>query len=207
MFVRYVVLERDLRTDLPAAEAPPGIDLALLTPAGIGAYTALRPDTPLATVERRLAAGHDCYVLRLGGAIVAAVWVRFDALWLPVIGRPLELPPGAAYAYDSYTAHDRRRQGLATLRSSLMHPLLRARGCTSLRAGVFADNRAGVRAALAAGYTPVRDLRWLHLGPLGLGWQTGVEERRLRLRLPPRAPELPPEKNSPSRWRFRPPPP
>jgi len=193
VYVRYVVLRRELELEPPERAAPAGVDVRELTAGEVErAYGRLRPDARASELSGRLGAGHRCFGAWSDGTLVAAVWIRFDAIWLPFSARPLPLPPGAAYAYDSYTRPDQRRRGVATFRSRVTCRRLRELGYTSAYAFVLGGDTPALRAATAAGYRPAGELRWLHLGSLGIEQSLDGEGRGTwSLRFARREPELP----------------
>jgi hypothetical protein len=166
LYRRAVLIER--RLDALAAPAPgSGAPFAVdrLTPAGIGAYVAFRAESDPADVERRLARGHICFVVRLDGRIVSAAWVVPRRAWIPYLGCSLELAAGEVYLYDSFTAPEFRGRHLPAVRAGYEGQWLRAAGYDRLLAIVVPENRPALRHAATAGWRRIGILGRIELGP------------------------------------------
>ena len=132
----------------------------------VGDYLALRRDTPAAEVERRLATGQRCVLVRREGAPVAARWFATGFAEMPYLDLVSELPDGVAYVYDAYTAPGARGLGISAAAVAYYEHLLRDAGCHTLLGTAMPENQAGRALVSGAGYEPVGTLGCLRVGPL-----------------------------------------
>jgi GNAT superfamily N-acetyltransferase len=165
VYRHLVVLERRLDASMPRLEARIPVTIELLQPAQAAEYVRFHPRLTLAEVQRRLSAGHWCFVARHAGAIVHAGWAAAGQAWIDYLSCELRLGAGEVYQYGSYTAPAYRGRGLAGARVVTMAQWLRARGYRRLLAGVVAENSKAFRPLEKAGYQPAG---WM--GVVRLGW-------------------------------------
>ncbi len=182
------LVDVDLLADRPVAAED---DVRLLTGSQIDDFLAFRPESARAVIAKRLAAGHECVCLWGAGGIVSAIWLRYDVIWLPEVREAIPLPPGVAYAYDSFTTRAHRHRGLVNARAPHTGRHLQRRGFVSILGYVRAENAAGLAATRSSGARPVATLTWLHLGPAGVETMcSDAGRRRTRPRVRGSAREL-----------------
>jgi L-amino acid N-acyltransferase YncA len=157
VYRRLLLTERPLDEPIPLLEATVPLEFAFLEPAEAGAYAAFRPDTPADEATRRLGRGERCWTARHDGRIVSARWVATEAaaIEIPYLGHRLELAPGQAYVYESFTAADQRGHGVSGAAGSRLARLLATEGYRTMLAAVWPDEQAILRANRKAGYRPI----------------------------------------------------
>lgn len=165
VYRRLIVLERPLDATVPKLEAQIPVTIDLLQPAEAAEYVRFHPTLTLAEVQRRLSAGHWCFVVRHAGAMVHAGWAGAGRAWIDYLGCELPLGAGEAYQYGSYTAPAYRGRDLAGARVAMMARWLHARGYRRLLAGVLPENWMAFRPLEKVGYRPVG---WI--GVVRFGW-------------------------------------
>ncbi len=63
--------------------------------------------------DRRLEAGHLCFVAEENGSIVNHLWVAFNEIYLKGLDRKLQMGSDSAYLYDAYTVPKYRHRGIS----------------------------------------------------------------------------------------------
>jgi SAM-dependent methyltransferase/GNAT superfamily N-acetyltransferase len=155
VYRRLIVLERSLDESVPKLEAQIPVTIDLLQPDEAAEYVRFHPILTLAEVQRRLAAGHWCFVVRHEGAMVHAGWAVAGRAWIDYLGCELPLGAGEAYQYGSYTTPAYRGRDLAGARVAMMARWLNARGYRRLLAAVLPENWTAFRPLEKVGYRPV----------------------------------------------------
>jgi L-amino acid N-acyltransferase YncA len=166
VYRRLLLTARPLDEPIPLLEASVPLELSFLDPAEAGAYASFRADTPADEVTRRLERGERCWAARRDGRIVSARWVvtGAPAVEIPYVGHRLELAPGEAYVYESFTAADQRGHGVSGAAGSRLARLLATEGYRTMFAAVWPDDHAIVRANTKAGYRPIGKIHSLGFG-------------------------------------------
>jgi SAM-dependent methyltransferase/GNAT superfamily N-acetyltransferase len=164
LYRRLVLLERRLDADIPEVGPRVPVVIGLLEPAEAAEYARFHWPLDVAEVERRLAAGHWCFVARHAGAIVHAGWAVAERGWIDYLGCPAPLRAREVYQTDSFTAPAYRGLDLAGARVAMMARWLRARGYRRLLAAVLPENRAAFRPLEKVGY---RRIGWIGVVRLG----------------------------------------
>lgn len=167
VYRRLIVHTRSLRRSSPAPgpETTAGAAAySLLEADEVTAYRLLRPDTPAAEVRRRLDAGQLCMVARLDGAVVHARWCSTERLESAYLGFAIELLPGIAYSYDSFTAPRARRLGIAIEATQRTDALLEEGGAATTLGSVWPGNAAAIAMFTKLGRSPIGSLGSLRVG-------------------------------------------
>jgi SAM-dependent methyltransferase/GNAT superfamily N-acetyltransferase len=164
VYRRLVLLERPLDAEIPEVVARIPVVNGLLQPAEAAEYVRFHPTLELAEVQRRLLAGHWCFVVRHAEAIVHAGWAVAGRGWIDYLRCELPLSPVEVYQYDSFTAPAYRGLDLAGARVAVMANWLRARGYRRMLAAVLPENRAGFRPLEKVGYRPIGRIGVVRLG-------------------------------------------
>jgi hypothetical protein len=185
LWAEWIALAIDLdgRSRLPATSLP--LAFRALDSHELEQFLLLRPGLTREEVLGRLAAGHRCLAVWLEGNVVAAVWVRFDRSWLPILERSMPLAAGEAYAYDSFTHPDYRQVGAVTFLGRSASNYLAGLGYRRRICYVLAENQPGLAAAKAIGYEVTGRLGWLHVGRVGveiIHKRSGETTRALHIR-------------------------
>jgi ribosomal protein S18 acetylase RimI-like enzyme len=179
----------DLERDLPELKSADLVDLRDLTEDDIDAYLALRRDEEARAVRQRLQRGDLCLSSWSGDRIVAAVWVRFDRIWVSELGRSLFVRPGEAYGYAAFVDPAERRRGAAHALYLLTLRRLQSLGYRRALSYVDRENLAGRAPLWRLGFEYVGRIRWFHVGRFGLELLTRRgERRRVRVHLRPARP-------------------
>ncbi|HZY42663.1 MAG TPA: methyltransferase domain-containing protein, partial [Anaerolineae bacterium] len=161
---RVALFVRDLdAAPLQAAAAHP-LELGTLDAAGLNDYLALRPGSTVAEVQRRWAAGQQCFTARHQGRLVHVCWAAPGRAWIDYLSREIQLAPDEVYVYESFTAPDFRGYNAAAARSAYMQATLVCAGVRRLMAVVVPDNKSAVRVKEKAGYRRAGTLRTIWLG-------------------------------------------
>jgi hypothetical protein len=129
-------------------------------------YLRLRPEVPAAEIDRRLAGGQRCVVVRHDHTIVSARWVSTGLAEVPYLELAFELPDGLAYVYDVYTAGSARGRRISASTWPRYERLLAESGVTALLGTVWPQNRAGMGLVRGAGYRRIGMVGCLRLAPL-----------------------------------------
>jgi L-amino acid N-acyltransferase YncA len=149
---RVMLMERLLDGGIPEIPTPPMTTVALLGPGEVADYARLRPDLDATAVHRRLALGHQCFVVWHEGRIVHAGWAARDRATIEFLGTELRLAADEIYQYDSFTAPEFRGRNLAATRVTAMAREFSRAGYRRLIAAVVPENRVGFRPLEKAGY-------------------------------------------------------
>jgi hypothetical protein len=188
VYRRLVLVEYGLDRDPPRFDPSVPVSYGVLGRGDVEEYRRLRPDTPRAEVERRLDAGHVCFLARVQGRMVHGVWFAPRRAYIAYLDRELPLAPGDAYMYDSHTEPGHR--GLGIWKGGLIYTAryLRAAGYRRYLATILPENRAAMsQMRHASGSAEV--LGSLRLGP----WRRDFGGQRLRpAHSAPRRPSAPP---------------
>jgi L-amino acid N-acyltransferase YncA len=166
VYRRLLLTERRLDGPIELLESSVPLEFSFLEPAEAGAYASFRADTPAAEVTRRLGRGERCWTARRDGRIVSARWIVTEAgaVEIPYLGHRLELAPGQAYVYETFTAADHRGQGASGAAGSRLARLLAAEGYRAMLGAVWPGDTAIVRANVKAGYEPLATIHSFRLG-------------------------------------------
>jgi len=168
---RVALFVRNLETAPRPVTSVPPLQPGVLTADELPEYLALRPEASAAEVQRRWAAGQQCFTARHQGRLVHACWAAHGRAWIAYLGREIELAPDEVYSYESFTAPDFRGHNAAAVRSVFMQTELIKAGVRRLVAVAVPDNYPAVRAIEKAGYVRAGTLRTMWLARWR--WQRG----------------------------------
>lgn len=152
---RYIAFTQSL-ADLPAPrDGGPGLTISLAEPAAAGALARFRPGYyPPALVERRLREGHLCFLVEEGGRLVHVRWFFVGPVFLPYLGRILDIVPGEAYADEAFTPGPDRRRGIHFRAGVLLRHRLREAGFSRYTNLIASWNEAALRTMERLGVAP-----------------------------------------------------
>ena len=175
--------------DQPVAEpGSGGPAVVLLDEAQIAEYCRFRPKQSPELVRRRLAAGHECFLVRQHDELVHAGWVGIGRIFVSYLNRDLMLGPHQIYSYDVFTRPDRRGQGYAPLRFQHMRARYFERGYRSSFSLVAVENQAGLTITFKSQGRIVGAYQAVRVGPWQRVWARPLEDQPLPQLLPPRGP-------------------
>lgn len=163
---RWTRFARPLDQSEISGEPGVPIEIATLEPHDAAEYMSLRPEATLTEYQQRLGAGQVCWAARHAGRLVAVKWVRFDAIELPYLSRPLPLAPGEIYLHDMFTSQDMRGHHLQAAISARIFARYRAQGYNRSVGLVSQANRASIASLTRTGYQRAGWVSVVHLGPL-----------------------------------------
>lgn len=128
-----------------------------------------------AAVAARLAAGHRCYVARLGAAPIAYGWVARAGATIGELDVAFRLGGADAYLWDFATLPAWRGRGVYP---RLLQRILRAEGVAGRRFWIInaPENVASAKGIAKAGFRVVGDLAFTRDGRAGVA-PTGDQER------------------------------
>jgi hypothetical protein len=173
--------------ELPVPEPGPGdAAVVLLDEALMAEYGRLRPTQSADLVRRRLAAGHECLLVRQHSELVHAGWVAFGRFLVPYLNRDIVLEPDEIYSYDVFTRSDQRAQGCAAARFRHLRNRYLERGYRSSFSLVAVENRAGLAITYKFQYRTVGAYYAVRAGPWQRMWSRALEGQTLPQLLPPR---------------------
>jgi len=85
--------------DLPGPQAKAGGPaVVLLDETQMADYCRLRPQQSPKLIRRRLAAGHECLLVRQQGELVHSGWVGTGRVWVPYLNRDIMLGAHEIYS-------------------------------------------------------------------------------------------------------------
>lgn len=170
VYRRLLLVERSLREPIPDVTPRLAVTIALLERSEIDDYLAFRAGTPLAEVQRRLDAGHRCFIARYQGCFAATIWAATTRAWSHYLSFEFPIAPDEIYVYDSFALPDLRGQGITrSLGIAMLHDF-RAAGYRRVSTAVFPENRASVQVVAKNGWRACGLMGYLKLGPWRYGF-------------------------------------
>jgi hypothetical protein len=166
---RHVVLiERDLREDMPLLRSDPPIEVRRLRPADVSAYARSNPKSP-EELLRRMERGSRCHAAWHAGEIVSAAWWHPGEAWIEDLDRRFLLRAEEVYLYDAWTVPRLRGRNITPARSVLTLRHLHEQGFLRAVAFVLPENRPIHRAALEkVGWRRFGTAGFVRIGPAGI---------------------------------------
>jgi predicted GNAT family acetyltransferase len=162
---RVLLLERTLLEPIPDVITRLPVTIGLLKTAEIAEYMEFREGTPLHEVQRRLDAGHSCFVARYQGCLVSTSWAAIRQAWMHYLSREVPIAPGEVYIYDSFTKTDLRGRGVSqAVGVEMLRHFHRAGYKLAVRA-ISPENRASLQAAAKTGYRFYGVMGYVNIGP------------------------------------------
>lgn len=181
VYRHLLISARPLATPEPAGVGlATDVGLSFLDPGQADAYAAFRPDADPSETQRRLAEGHRCMAAWREGRIVHARWISPRRLESAYLGLAFELPSGAVYVHDTFTAPEARRQGITVASGVYYRDALRAEGIRTALGSIWPGNAPGMAmlrangqeligavGAIRLGSRRIPVMRWMPPGYLG----------------------------------------
>jgi GNAT superfamily N-acetyltransferase len=165
MYRRLLLVERPLHTPLPVIACGIEVETGLLKKSEVNEYLSFRPAADPCDIQRRLEAGHRCFVARHGGRLVHTCWVATGSAWIEYLATEISLTPDEAYSYDSFAAPGFRGQNLSPSQLKQMLHYLRDNGYRRSVGVVMPENARGRRAAEKLGYRTFGVMGYVQFGP------------------------------------------
>ena len=183
VYRRLWVFSGRLDEGIPAIKPEIQIELARLSLAEVEELAGFHPEVSLEEARARLRRGHHCYVARHAGRVVHALWVGFGRVWVPYLGCWLELEPGEAYLYQSWTRPEYRRKGIALARAVTALEELRKAGYRRAFAAIMPRAATVLRPPRLLGRAPCGIIGYYRLGPWRRPFYRPLTRDAPRLRL------------------------
>lgn len=165
VYRRLLLFAKSLDEPFPSLAPAIPVECAPLEPDEVAELAGLHPDVSIEEARARLEKGHRCYVARHCGRVVHAIWTGFDRVWIPYLEYWLQLQPGDAYAYQSWTAAEYRGKGIATARAIVMAHDLRKSGYRRVLGAVMPGSHAALGPVRKLGYPLCGVIGYYRLGP------------------------------------------
>jgi ribosomal protein S18 acetylase RimI-like enzyme len=162
--VREYLLSETDQNDHNAAN----ISIYRLTAADIEQYNAFRNPSNPNSAQRRMRAGHVCFIARHEARIVCASWGATSDARSGYINASIPLASDEAYAYDLFTTPEFRRKGFASAVTNALHNFYRAEGKRRVLRVIVPENRAGMEGTL--GYHSIGTMGFLGIGRFRLNF-------------------------------------
>jgi GNAT superfamily N-acetyltransferase len=162
--IREYLLDKADDNDLDSAK----LSIGQLRAADIEQYNAFREPSGPDSAQRRLLAGHHCFIARHKDKIVCASWgaTRNATIWY--LSAPIELTSDEAYAYDLFTAPEWRQKGIAAAVTRELHNFYRAAGKRRVLRVIVPENHAATTGTL--GYHSIGTMGFFGIGRFRLNF-------------------------------------
>lgn len=145
---------------------PTTISVDQLNDDDIEQYNAFRKPLNPASAERRLHAGHRCFIARRSEKIVCASWGATSNARSGYLSSPIALTSDEAYAYDLFTAPEWRQKGLAIAVTAALHNFYRAEEKWRVLRFIVPETFAAMKGTL--GYRAIGRMSFLGIGKFRL---------------------------------------
>ena len=162
--IREYVLDKADDNDLDAGK----LSIEQLNAADIEQYNAFREPSDPDSAQRRMLAGHHCFIARHKDKIVCASWGATRNATSGYLFAPIALTPDEAYAYDLFTAPEWRQKGIAAAVTMALHNFYRAEGKRRVLRLIVPENHAARTGTL--GYQPIGTMGFLGVGRFRLNF-------------------------------------
>ena len=152
---RYLAFTHSLDVIPAPSSGPEGLVVSLAGPADAPALARFRPGFyPPGLVDRRLRAGHLCFLAAQEGRLVHVRWFFTGPVFLPYLRRMLILAPGEVYSDEAYTAAGQRGLGIHGRAGILIRLRLREMGFRRYTSLIASWNKAPLRTMARLGVRP-----------------------------------------------------
>jgi SAM-dependent methyltransferase/GNAT superfamily N-acetyltransferase len=165
VYRRVVLFERPLDEPMIEVTSRLPVTIELLRESQVHEYCGFRPEAVPAEIQRRLAEGQQCFVVRHEGRLVHASWAAFQRARIDYLAREIRLAPDEVYDYESYTLPEFRGQNLSPARLAWMIRTFRAAGYRRLLLVVVPENKPAFRAGQKTGFHPIGWMGYVRIGP------------------------------------------
>lgn len=162
VYRRLLLLEAPTESEREPPPAAQAVEFAFLSPSEAGQFTFGEHGPE--TAAERLRRGDRCFCVRRDGQLAAVRWIAFEEASVEYLGCRLQLAPGVAYLYDSYTAPAARGRGIFSSTWFTLARELSAEGFHTILAAVLPENRAARGAMGKLPYRVVGKVGYVRLG-------------------------------------------
>ncbi len=162
--IREYVLDKADDNDHNAAK----LSIDQLNAADIEQYNAFRKPSDPDSAQRRMSAGHRCFIARHTDKIVCASWGATRNARSGYLSAPIALTSDEAYTYDLFTAPEWRRRGIAIAVTRALHNFYRAEGKRRVLRVIVPENYAAITGTL--GYHSIGRMGFLGIGRFRLNF-------------------------------------
>jgi L-amino acid N-acyltransferase YncA len=162
--VLYWYVLPNLREARPV-EATVPITVAELGPADVAEYVEFRRGSTPEQFRARLERGCRCYVARVEGATVSAVWVATQRGRIEGFHEDFELGPKQMYSFDSFTLPEHRGRRIQGELFTQLYQDYLARGIEQAVALTGPENRATMKSRGRSGFVRTGGIVRIDLGP------------------------------------------
>lgn len=136
--------------------APDGFEIGWADRDRVRAEPLLRRRLGGDELERRLAAGDRCVMIRDGdGALLHSCWVAQGSMPFPYLGLSVLPAPATALTYDAFTEPAARGRRLSEWRSLWTLAQLAEEGTGRVVSAALPENRAALRPPARVGFRPI----------------------------------------------------
>jgi hypothetical protein len=194
VYGHVVLIERDLRADVPLLRSEPPIDeVRRLRPEEVPAYARSRPK-PAEELVRRMERGSGCHAAWHAGEIVSATWWHPGEAWIEDLGRRFLLRASEVYLYDAWTLPELRGRNITPVRSAHTLRALREQGFVRAIAFLLPENGPVQKAVKKVGWRRFGMAGFVRIGPVRIEFvrALGRIQWRVRARRNGAAPGEPP---------------
>jgi hypothetical protein len=157
---------------IPVYRASIDVRFAQLGAADIAAYLRFRPDSDWRTIESRMARGDRCFAAWIKDEIVDACWMATGSVFVPYLGRRLQMEKRDIYSYDSYTLPKYRAHGVYMARNSYTARMNQSEGFTRSIALVAVENYTAWLVLTRSGLRTLGAYHYVRIPGAGIRWKT-----------------------------------
>jgi hypothetical protein len=164
VYGHVVLIERDLREDMPPPRSDLPIEVRGLRSEDVSAYARSHPNPPEEFL-RRMERGSHCHAAWHAGEIVSATWWHPGEAWIEDLDRRFRLRAGEVYFYDAWTLPRLRGRNITPVRSGLTLRALGEQGFVRAIAFVLPENRPIHKAVEKVGWRRFGTAGFVGIGP------------------------------------------
>ena len=118
----------------------------------------------MGTIERRFAAGDECFVARRNGEVIAMSWGSRGKRWIAYLQEHWHTANDEVFIYDGYTDPASRGQGVSPALATYILAYYRDLGLRRTVGVLVPENAANIRARAKVGWRACATRRRLRLG-------------------------------------------
>jgi hypothetical protein len=181
VYGHVVLIERDLRQDVPQIRSDPSIEVRRLRREDLPAYARSRPKPP-EELTRRMERGSGCHAAWHAGEIVSVTWWHPGEAWIEDLDRRFPLHADEVYFYDAWTVPPLRGRNITPARSALTLRDLREQRFVRGIGFVLPENRPVHSAMEKTGWRRFGTAGFVGIGPARIEFVRALGRTRWRPR-------------------------